>query len=149
MDRLLERIQNAMKAALKAGDKPRLSALRLMVSAIKQAQIDRCKELSDSETIAVLDRMAKQRRESIEQYEKAHRKDLADKERAELAVIQEFLPQPLAAEEIEALIGQGIEQTGATTVRDMGKVMGWLKPRLQGRADMSAVSRQVKARLSA
>jgi uncharacterized protein YqeY len=145
---LLQRIQEAMKAALKAGDKPRLSALRLMVSAIKQAQIDQRRELDDAAVVAVLDRMAKQRRESIAQYEEAGRKDLADNERAELEVIREFLPQPLSEAEVESLIRQALEDTGATQIRDMGKVMGWLKPRLQGRADLSAVSRRVKERLA-
>lgn len=149
MAELLERIQDAMKAALKAGDKPRLSALRLMVSTIKQAQIDRREVLGDADIVAVLDRMAKQRRESIEQYEAAGRMDLADKERAELAVIQEFLPEPLSEAEIESLIDQAFSETGAGGMREMGKVMGWLKPRLQGRADLSAVSRRVKERLSA
>ncbi len=149
MPGLLERIQDEMKAALKAGDKPRLSALRLMVAAVKQAQIDQRKTLDDTEVVAVLDRMAKQRRESIEQYTQAGRTDLADKERAELAVIQEFLPQPLSEAEIEALIEQAVAETGAASMREMGRVMGWLKPRLQGRADMSAVSRRVRERLSA
>ncbi len=149
MPGLLERIQDEMKAALKAGDKPRLSALRLMVAAVKQAQIDQRETLDDTEVVAVLDRMAKQRRESIEQYTQAGRTDLADKERAELAVIQEFLPQPLSEAEIEALIEQAVAETGAASMREMGRVMGWLKPRLQGRADMSAVSRRVRERLSA
>ncbi len=145
---LLQRIQDEMKAALKAGDKPRLSALRLMVSAIKQAQIDQRRELDEAATVAVLDRMAKQRRESIAQYEQAGRTDLADKERAELAVIQEFLPRPLTEAEVEALVAQALAETGASGMREMGRVMGWLKPRLQGRADMAAVSRRVKERLA-
>ncbi len=137
-----------MKAALRAGDKARLGTLRLIRAAIKQVEVDQRKTLDDAGVVAVLDRMAKQRRESIAQFEAAGRTDLRDKEQAELAVIQHYLPEPLGEAELAALIEAAIKETGARTLRDMGKVMGILKPRIQGRADMAAVSAAVKSRLS-
>ena len=145
---LKARITEDMKAAMRAKDAPRLGTIRLILSAIKQVEVDTRKDLSDEDILAILDKMAKQRRESIEQYDKAGRDDLAGKERAELEIIQSYLPEPLSEAEIDALIDAAIGETGATGMKDMGKVMGLLKPKLQGRADMGAVSARVKARLS-
>jgi len=146
---LKARIQEDMKAAMRGGDKARLAAIRLIMAAIKQREVDERIELDDAQVTAVLDKMVKQRRESIEQYEKAGRTDLVDKEKAELEVIQTYLPEPLSEDEINALIDEAIAETGASSIKDMGKVMGLLKPKLAGRADMGAVSGKVKARLSA
>ena len=146
---LKARIQEDMKAAMRGGDKARLAAIRLIMAAIKQREVDERIELDDAQVTAVLDKMVKQRRESIEQYEKAGRTDLVDKEKAELEVIQTYLPEPLGEDEINALIDGAIAETGASSIKDMGKVMGLLKPKLAGRADMGKVSGQVKARLSA
>ncbi len=145
---LKARILEDMKAAMRAGDKARLGAIRLMVAAIKQREVDERIELDDAQVIATLDRMLKQRRESIDQYRKAGRDDLADKEQAEIEVIRAYLPEPLGEAEIAGLIDEAIAATGASGIRDMGKVMAQLKPRLAGRADMGKVSGQVKARLS-
>lgn len=144
---LKTRIGEDMKAALRARAAERLSAIRLLLAAIKQREIDERTELDDSGVVAVVDKLIKQRRDSISQYVAAGRQDLADRERLELDVLAAYLPQPLAAEEISALVHQAIGETGASTARDMGKVMNWLKPRLAGRADMTAVSAQVKAAL--
>ena len=146
---LKTRIQEDMKAAMRGGDKARLAAIRLIMAAIKQREVDERIELDDTQVTAVLDKMVKQRRESIEQYEKAGRTDLVDKEKAELEVIQTYLPEPLSEDEINTLIDEAIAETGASSIKDMGKVMGLLKPKLAGRADMGKVSGQVKARLSA
>lgn len=145
---LKDRITEDMKSAMRAGDKARLAAIRLILAGIKQREIDERKTLSDEEIVATLDRMRKQRRESIAQYEKAGRTDLVEKEAFELEVIEAYLPSPLSAEEIEGLIDQALAETGASGPKEMGKVMGWLKPRLAGRADMGEVSRRVRARLS-
>ena len=145
---LQRRIEEDMKAALRAGDKARLGTLRLILAALKQVEVDTRKPLDEAGVLAVLDKMAKQRRESIAQFKAAGRTDLRDKEQAELAVIQEYLPEPLDEAELAALIDAAIAEAGASTLRDMGKVMGILKPRLQGRADMAAVSAAVKSRLS-
>ena len=146
---LKERIQQAVKDAMRGGEKRRLGVVRLIMAAIKQREVDERIELDDDQVIVVLDKMAKQRRESLEQYEKAGREDLAEQESYELAVIQEFLPEPLTDDEIDAMIDSAIADTGAASVKDMGKVMGILKPQLQGRADMGAVSGRIKARLGA
>ena len=148
MSDLKKRLTEEMKAAMKAGDKARLGVVRSMLAAIKQVEVDSQKQLSDEEIIAVLDRQVKQRRDSIQQYAEAGREDLAEQERYEMSVIQEFLPQPLSDEEIAALIDEAIEETGAAGMQDMGKVMGVLKPKMQGRADMAEVSKQVRARLA-
>jgi len=145
---LKERITQEMKAAMKGGDKARLGVIRLILAALKQVEVDERIELDDDRVIAILDKMVKQRRDSVEQYEKAGRTELADQEKYEISVIQEFLPQPLSGEEIEALIEEAIAATGATSMKEMGKVMGMLKPKLQGRADMGAVSGLVKQKLS-
>ena len=144
---LKDRIQQDMKAAMRSGDKPRLGTIRLMLAAIKHREIDERIELGDAESTAVLDKMVKQRRESISQFEKAGRDDLVAQEAFELTLIQEYLPEQLSETEINALIDAAMTDTGATSIKDMGKVMGQLKPKLQGRADMSAVSALIKSRL--
>jgi len=144
---LKERIQQDMKDAMRAGDKSRLGTIRLMLAAIKQKEVDDRKDLDDAEVTLVLDKMVKQRRESVSQFEKAGRADLVEQETAELAVIQSYLPEPLGESELNTLIDAAMAQTGATSIRDMGKVMALLKPDLQGRADMGAVSALIKARL--
>lgn len=149
MSDLKTRLQADINSAMKAGDKARLGVLRLISAAIKQREVDERIELSDADVIGVLDKMSKQRRESISQYESAKRDDLAAVERAELDIIANYLPQALSESEINALIDSAISDTGASSIRDMGKVMGTLKPKLQGRADMAAVSAQIKSRLSA
>ncbi len=142
------RIHEDMKIALKGGDKARLSTIRLIMAAVKQREVDERVELDDAQVLAVLDKMAKQRRESISQYRAAGRDDLVQKEETELEVIQSYLPEALAEDEIDALIAAAIEETGAAGIRDMGKVMTRLKPQIQGRADMSQVSAKVKAALA-
>ncbi|HET7675177.1 MAG TPA: GatB/YqeY domain-containing protein [Gammaproteobacteria bacterium] len=137
-----------MKAALKAGDKDALGTVRMALAAVKQREIDDRKTLSDAETIAVLDKMVKQRRESIEQYQSAGRSELAEREQREINVISRYLPQPLTDAEIDSAIDTAIAATGATSMKDMGKVMAALKDPLAGRADMAAVSGKVKSRLS-
>ncbi len=144
---LKARIQEEMKAALKAGDKARLGTIRLIMAAIKQREVDERTQLDDRQVLAVLDKMAKQRRESIAQYRAAGRDDLAEKEQAELEIIQSYLPEALSEAEIDELIAAAIRETGAAGIRDMGKVMARLKPQLQGRADMAQVSARVKAAL--
>ncbi len=145
---LKEQIQQDMKAAMKSGDKARLGTIRLILAAIKQREVDERIELDDAQVIAVLDKMAKQRRESITQYQAANRNDLAQKEQAELEIILSYLPQPLEDSEIEALVQSAIEESGANSLKEMGKVMALLKPKIQGRADMGQVSAKVKAILS-
>jgi len=142
-----ERLSAEIKAAMKGGDKPRLGALRQIHAAIKQREVDERIELDDAAALAVLDKLAKQYRESIDQYRAAGRDDLVEKEERELAVAQEFLPQPLDEAEIDRLVDEAIATTGAAGMKDMGRVMGELKPRVQGRADMGAVSARVKTRL--
>ncbi len=142
------RIHEEMKAALKGGDKARLSTIRLIMAAIKQREVDERVELDDDQVLAVLDKMVKQRRESIGQYRDAGRDDLARKEEAELEVILSYLPEALSEEEIGRLIASAIGEAGATSMRDMGKVMAKLKPQIQGRADMGQVSARVKAALT-
>lgn len=141
-------IQADMKTAMKAGDKERLGTIRLMMAAIKQVEVDERIEIDDARVLAVLDKMVKQRRESIAQYESAGRQELADKELTEIQVIQTYLPEPLTDAEVEALIEEAIAATGATSIKDMGKLMGMLKGQLQGRADIGAVSARIKARLA-
>ena len=137
-----------MKQAMRGGDKRRLGAIRLVMAAIKQREVDERIELDDAAVTAVLDKMAKQRRESIAQYSKAGRDDLVEQENFELELLKTYLPEQLDEAEIDAMIEATIQSTGAASVKDMGKVMGQLKPRLQGRADMGAVSARIKARLS-
>lgn len=144
---LKARITEDMKTAMRAQDKPRLGVIRLMLAAIKQQEVDTRTELDEPTVLAVLDKMGKQRRESIRQYIDAGRMDLADQEAFEIGVIQAYLPQPLDDAALAALIQQGIELSGAESVRDMGKVMNWLKPQVQGRTDMGKLSGLIKARL--
>jgi len=145
---LKEQIVADMKSAMKAGEKERLGTIRLILAAVKQIEVDTRTELSDQDLIAILDKMGKQRRESIEQFEKAGRNDLADKEKSELAIIADYLPQALSDDEVNQLVDQAVSQTSASSMKDMGAVMAILKPQMQGRADMSQVSKQIKAKLS-
>ena len=145
---LKQRLQDDMKASMKAGDKPRLGVIRLMLAAVKQREVDERIELTDEQVLAVLDKMLKQRRESIKQYEQAGRQELADQEAFEVGVIQTYLPAALSEAEIAALVSEAIATAGASSIRDMGKVMGQLKPKLQGRADIGAVSALVKQQLT-
>ncbi len=146
---LKDRIGDDVKSAMKARDKERLGVLRLVTAAFKQKEVDERVELDDTAVLAVLDKMVKQRRDSVEQYEKAGREDLAAQERYEIGVISEYLPQPLGDDEVATLIDEAIAATGATAMSDMGAVMGLLRPQVQGRADMKAVSTAVRARLNA
>jgi uncharacterized protein YqeY len=144
---LRQRVQDDMKAALKAGDKPRLGAVRLILAAIKQREVDERIELDDTQVLAVLDKMVKQRRDSVAQYAAAGREDLAAVERFEIEVCQGYLPQPLTEAEIAALIEAAMAATGAAGMKDMSKVMAQLRPQVQGRADMGGVSALIKQRL--
>jgi len=144
---LKPKLQSDMKSSMKGGDKARLSVIRLMLAAIKQIEVDERIELDDSRITAVLDRMTKQRRESIEHFSRASRDDLVEIEEFELQIIREYLPEALSEAEINALVEQSIQTSGATSIKDMGKVMGILKPQLQGRADMKIVSLLIKSRL--
>ena len=137
-----------MKAAMKGGDKSSLAVIRMMLAAIKQVEVDERIELDDSRVIAVLDKMAKQRRESITQFEKGGRQDLIETEQAELEIIQRYLPAALGDDEIARLIDDALQQCGATELKQMGQVMGILKPQLQGRADMGKVSQLIRSRLN-
>jgi uncharacterized protein YqeY len=145
---LKARIQDDVKNAMRSHERDRLGALRLVTAAIKQKEVDERIELSDEQVLAVLDKMVKQRRESLEQYEKAGRADLAEKEQFELDLIQTYLPEPMDAGELAALIRTTIEELGASSIRDMGQVMNTLRGQVQGRADMKAVSQAVKDQLN-
>ena len=145
---LKEKLQQDMKDAMRGGDKRSLGVIRLILAAIKQREVDERIELDDVQVTTVLDKMAKQRRDSLEQYEKAGRDDLADQESFEIELLKAYLPEQLGDAEIDTLIDEAIQATGASSMKDMGKVMGQLKARLQGRADMGAVSGRIKARLS-
>jgi len=142
-------ITEDMKSAMKAGEKDRLKVVRLIRAAIKQIEIDTREELDDAAVLAVLTKMVKQRRDSVEQFEKGDREDLAAIERAEIVVINDYLPEQLSPEELAALVDEAIQTTGAAGIRDMGKVMGQIKAKASGRADMGAVSATVKERLNA
>ncbi|MDW4560144.1 MULTISPECIES: GatB/YqeY domain-containing protein [Aeromonas] len=145
---LKDQLKDQQKLAMLARDKARLGTVRLLMAEIKQREVDTRIELNDEDILAVVTKMVKQRRDSISQFEAAGRQDLADKESAEILVLQEFLPQQLTADEIAALIEQAITESGAAVMADMGKVMAVLKPKIQGRADVGAVSAQVKTRLA-
>ncbi|MBK5963079.1 glutamyl-tRNA amidotransferase [Thiocystis minor] len=145
---LKQQIQDDMKTAMKAGDKVRLGVIRLMLVAIKQREIDERIELDDPQVLVVLDKMLKQRRDSITQYSAAGREDLADVERFEVEVIQGYLPTALTDEELNTLLDAAIASSGAAAMSDMGKVMAIVRPQVQGRADMGAVSAMVKQRLA-
>ena len=143
------RVQDDMKTAMRAKDKERLGAIRLILAAIKQREVDERIELNDTQTLSVLEKMIKQRRESLAQYQSAGREDLAAQEAFEIELIQSYLPAPLGEADIDALIADAIAATGAQSVRDMGKVMALIKDQAQGRADMAAVSTQVKTHFGA
>ena len=146
---LKDSITEDMKSAMKAGDKDRLKVLRLILAAIKQVEVDTRKELDDAAVLGVLEKMLKQRRDSIEQFTKGGREDLAAIEQAEMAVIDSYLPAKMDDAELDALVDEVIAATGAESIRDMGKVMGAIKSKAAGRADMGAVGARVKARLGA
>jgi len=146
---LKAQILEDVKSAMRARDQKRLTALRLITAAIKQIEVDQRIEMDDQAVLAVLDKMVKQRRESLEQYESAGRDDLAAQEKFELELISVYLPEALSDEEVAALIKQAIAETGASSIRDMGAVMNKLRGEVQGRADMKAVSNSVKAQLGA
>ena len=148
MESLLGRIKDDMKASMKGGNKSRLAVVRLILAAIKQVEVDERIELDNDRIILVLDKMLKQRRESIRQFTDAGRNDLADIEEAEIKVIQDFLPQALSEAEIDTMIKDAIDESGAQSVKDMGKVMALLKTKMQGRADMAAVGAKIKAALA-
>lgn len=145
---LKKRIEDDVKTAMRGGDKPRLSTLRMVTAAIKQQEVDTRTPVDDAAVLAILEKMIKQRRDSQGQFEAAGRRELADKEAYEISVIQAYLPPALTDSEIAALIDGAIGSTGAAGPKDMGKVMGVLKPQMQGRADMAAISKLVQARLS-
>ena len=146
---LKQQLTDAMKAAMRAKDKERLGTLRLALSEIKRVEVDERVELDDARITAILDKMVKQRRESVRQYEAGGRQDLVDQENREITVLQEFLPVALDAQELASIITSAITESGAESIRDMGKVMGAIKARAAGRADMGAVGSRVKARLGA
>jgi uncharacterized protein YqeY len=145
---LRDQLNEDIKTAMKARDQDKLGALRLMLSAVKQREVDERITLDDAGVIAVVEKMIKQRRESIAQFEKAARQELADREKAEIAVLEAYLPKQLSQAEVEAVIAEAIASTGAKGAADMGKVMGVVKPRLAGKADMGKVSALVKAKLA-
>jgi uncharacterized protein YqeY len=144
---LKARIKDEMKTAMKAKDKQRVAVIRLIQAEIKRIEVDERIDLDDARLLTILDKMCKQRRDSVQQYEAAGRDELADQEKYEISVIQEYLPAQLSEDEITALIEEAIATTGAAGMQDMGKVMSILKPKLQGRADMGAVSKLIKAKL--
>jgi uncharacterized protein len=144
---LKERITDDMKAAMRAGEKERLGVIRMITAAIKQREVDERIMLDDTQVLAVLEKMIKQRKESLAQFQAGNRQDLVDKESAEIVLLQTYLPAQLAESELDALIAAAIAATGASSVKDMGKVMGIIKQKAQGRADMAAVGAKIKAKL--
>ncbi|MDP2572883.1 GatB/YqeY domain-containing protein [Vibrio penaeicida] len=145
---LIDKLKDEQKLAMKAKDKPRLGTIRLALSAIKQREVDERITLSDDDILAVLTKMVKQRRDSVAQFESAGRQDLADAEKTEITVLEDFMPQPLTEEEVAALIDAAITESKPAGMQDMGKVMGVLKPQIQGRADMGKVSGLVRSKLA-
>lgn len=145
---LKSQIQDDMKSAMKAGEKDRLKVIRLILAAVKQQEVDQRIELDDAGVLAVLSKMVKQRRDSVTQFRDGGRDDLADAEQAEISILEHYLPEPLADAEVEQLIRDAIAETGATALRDMGKVMGVVKQKAEGRADLGAVSSKVKQLLA-
>lgn len=148
MSELKARITADMKDAMRAGDKDRLGVIRLLLAALKQREVDERITLDDAAVMAIIEKMVKQRRDSVQQYSDGGRPELAAAEEAEIGVLSGYLPEQLSADEIAGLIEQAISATGAEGMKDMGKLMGWLKPKLAGRADTGAVSAQVKAKLA-
>jgi len=144
---LNEKITNDMKDAMRAGDKARLSVIRLILAAIKQREVDERIILDDTQVLTVLDKMLKQRRDSVTQFENGNRQDLADQELFEIKLIQSYLPAQLSEAELDQLVADSIKASAAASIKDMGKVMGLLKPQVQGRADMGAVSARIKTKL--
>jgi uncharacterized protein len=144
---LKERITDDMKAAMRSGEKERLGLIRMITAAIKQREVDERITLDDAQVLSVLEKMIKQRRESVVQFQAGNRQDLADKEAAEITLLQGYLPSQLSDAEIDALISDAIGATGATSVKDMGKVMGLIKGKAQGRADLGQVGAKIKAKL--
>jgi uncharacterized protein len=142
------KISDDMKSAMRAKEKQRLGVIRLIQAAIKQREVDERISLDDTQVLAVLDKMLKQRRDSLAQYEQAGRQDLAEQEAFEIKVIQQYLPTPLTEDELSDLIQQAIKETGAESIKDLGKVMAYLKPKVQGRADMKALSASLKKQLT-
>jgi uncharacterized protein len=145
---LKERITDDMKAAMRSGEKERLGVIRMITSAIKQREVDERITLDDPQVLSVLEKMIKQRKESVVQFQAGNRQDLVDKEAAEITLLQTYLPSPLSDAELDALIGEAVAATGAASIKDMGKVMAIIKTKAQGRADMAAVGAKIKARLS-
>jgi uncharacterized protein YqeY len=148
MAALKDRITEEMKNAMRAGEKERLATIRLILSAIKQREVDERIQLDDTQVLAVVEKMVKQRKESIAQFEAGGRADLVAKEQAEMAVLQTYLPAQMSDVEIDALIAEAVASTGAASIKDMGKVMAAVKAKAQGRADMGAVSARIKQKLS-
>lgn len=146
---LKDQIQDDMKAAMRAKEKERLTTVRMLLAAIKQKEVDEQTAMDDNSVLSVIEKMVKQRRDAIKQYEDAGRTELADKEKREIAVLQDYLPAQMDDSEIASLIEEAISACGAKGPQDMGKLMGYLKPKAQGRADMSKVSQLVKAKLTA
>jgi uncharacterized protein len=144
---LKERITDDMKAAMRSGEKERLGLIRMITAAIKQREVDERITLDDAQVLSVLEKMIKQRKESLVQFQAGHRQDLVDKEAAEINLLQGYLPSQLSDAEIDALINDTIAATGAASIKDMGKVMGLIKGKAQGRADMAAVGAKIKAKL--
>ena len=144
---LKERITDDMKAAMRSGEKERLGVIRMITSAIKQREVDERVTLDDAQVLTVLEKMIKQRKESLVQFQAGNRPDLVAKETAEVALLQTYLPSQLSDPEIDALIGEAVAATGASSIKDMGKVMGLIKQKAQGRADMAAVGAKIKAKL--
>jgi uncharacterized protein YqeY len=144
---LKERITDDMKAAMRSGEKERLGVIRMITAAIKQREVDERIVLDDSQVLSVLEKMIKQRKESITQFQAGNRQDLVDKEAAEIALVQTYMPSPMTGAEIDALIGEAIASTGASSIKDMGKIMAIMKAKAQGRADMAAVGAKIKAKL--
>jgi uncharacterized protein len=141
------RITDDMKAAMRSGEKERLGVIRMITAAIKQREVDERIVLDDAQVLSVLEKMIKQRKESITQFQAGNRQDLVDKEAAEIALVQTYMPSPMTDAEIDALIGEAIAATGASSIKDMGKVMAIMKAKAQGRADMAAVGAKIKAKL--
>jgi hypothetical protein len=144
---LKERITDDMKAAMRSGEKERLGVIRMITSAIKQREVDERISLDDAQVLSVLEKMIKQRKESVAQFQAGNRPDLVDKEAAEITLLQGYLPSQLSDAELDALIAEAITATGAANIKDMGKVMGIIKGKAQGRADMAAVGAKIKAKL--
>jgi uncharacterized protein YqeY len=144
---LKERITDDMKAAMRSGEKERLGVIRMITAAIKQREVDERIILDDAQVLSVLEKMIKQRKESLVQFQAGHRQDLVDKESAEITLLQTYMPSPLSDAEIDGLISEAVAATGASSIKDMGKVMGLIKAKAQGRADMASVGAKIKAKL--